>query len=57
MLNIPAMRSKYVSYLTYKNIFVSLLIVSSSRRNDINCSGNSSHALKFQKSETKKYCR
>ena len=57
MLNIPAMRSKFVSYLTYKNIFVSLFIVSLSRRNDINCSGNSSHALKFVKSgEQKLFC-
>ena len=40
-----------------KTILVSLFIVSLSRHNDINCSGNSSHALEFQKSEAKKYCR
>ena len=36
-----------------KTILLYLFTVSLSRHNDINCSGNSSHALKFQKSETK----
>ena len=38
-----------------KTILVSLFIVSLSRHNDINCTGNSPHAFKFPKSEAKKY--